>query len=86
MDLFFFIGFRVLVEQLEKVNVSKMGIDAQTAFWINVYNALLMHVRSALRHFQFTLLIFLILFCLSFSGLFGIWNPSWLSKKVGFVP
>lgn len=43
----FFIGFRVLVEQLEKVNVSKMGIDAQTAFWINVYNALLMHVRLA---------------------------------------
>lgn len=41
------IGFRVLVEQLEKVNVSKMEIDAQTAFWINVYNALVMHVRSA---------------------------------------
>ncbi|KAG7016885.1 hypothetical protein SDJN02_21996 [Cucurbita argyrosperma subsp. argyrosperma] len=36
-------NYRVLVEQLEKVNVSKMEIDAQTAFWINVYNALLMH-------------------------------------------
>ncbi|XP_050945779.1 uncharacterized protein LOC103482606 isoform X2 [Cucumis melo] len=40
-------NYRVLVEQLEKVNVSKMGIDAQTAFWINVYNALLMHAYLA---------------------------------------
>ncbi|XP_022154828.1 uncharacterized protein LOC111021990 isoform X2 [Momordica charantia] len=39
--------YRVLVEQLEKVNVSKMEIDAQTAFWINVYNALLMHAYLA---------------------------------------
>lgn len=40
-------NYRVLVEQLENVNVSKMGIDAQTAFWINVYNALLMHAYLA---------------------------------------
>ncbi|XP_023549586.1 uncharacterized protein LOC111808043 isoform X1 [Cucurbita pepo subsp. pepo] len=40
-------NYRVLVEQLEKVNVSKMEIDAQTAFWINVYNALLMHAYLA---------------------------------------
>lgn len=40
-------NYRVLVEQLERVNVSKMEIDSQTAFWINVYNALLMHAYLA---------------------------------------
>lgn len=36
--------FRVLVEQLEKVKFSQMDSDAQIAFWINVHNALVMHV------------------------------------------
>lgn len=39
---------RVLVEQLERVNASQMENNAQIAFWINVYNALLMHVRIIL--------------------------------------
>lgn len=33
------------MEQLERVNASQMENNAQTAFWINVYNALVMHVR-----------------------------------------
>lgn len=34
----------MLVEQLERVNVTQMELNAQIAFWINVYNALIMHV------------------------------------------
>ncbi|MBA0853921.1 hypothetical protein Goshw_023912 [Gossypium schwendimanii] len=36
-----------LVEQLEKVTVSQMEYSAQIAFWINVYNALIMHAYLA---------------------------------------
>ncbi|KAK8520822.1 hypothetical protein V6N12_004749 [Hibiscus sabdariffa] len=41
-------NYRVLVEQLEKVTVSQMEYDAQIAFWINVYNALVMHVSLSI--------------------------------------
>ncbi|KAK8341841.1 hypothetical protein V6Z12_A08G192500 [Gossypium hirsutum] len=37
-----------LVEQLEKVTVSQMGYSAQIAFWINVYNALIMHAAYSI--------------------------------------
>lgn len=40
-------SYRVLVEQLEKVNASQMGSEAQIAFWINVYNSLIMHAYLA---------------------------------------
>lgn len=33
------------MEQLEKVAVSQMEINSRLAFWINVYNALVMHVK-----------------------------------------
>ncbi|KAK4800446.1 hypothetical protein SAY86_020933 [Trapa natans] len=36
-------NYRMLVEQLEKVNVYQMEDNARTAFWINVYNSLVMH-------------------------------------------
>ncbi|KAJ7944736.1 Protein of unknown function, DUF547 [Quillaja saponaria] len=39
--------YRVLVEQLERVNISELECDAQIAFWINVYNALVMHAYLA---------------------------------------
>lgn len=35
---------RFLVEQLSKVNPSCMDRDQRLAFWINLYNALIMHV------------------------------------------
>ncbi|KAJ4838544.1 hypothetical protein Tsubulata_032875, partial [Turnera subulata] len=38
-------NYRVLVEQLERVTVTQMENSAQLAFWINVYNALIMHVK-----------------------------------------
>ncbi|KAI4315245.1 hypothetical protein L6164_028075 [Bauhinia variegata] len=40
-------NYRALVEQLERVNVSQMECDAQTAFWINMHNALVMHAYLA---------------------------------------
>ncbi|KAL5728330.1 hypothetical protein ACHQM5_001428 [Ranunculus cassubicifolius] len=40
-------SYRVLVEQLERVNASQMDSDAQVAFWINVYNSLIMHAYLA---------------------------------------
>ncbi|KAK1377178.1 Ternary complex factor MIP1, leucine-zipper [Heracleum sosnowskyi] len=40
-------SYRVLVEQLEKVNLDSMEMNAKTAFWINVYNSLIMHAYLA---------------------------------------
>ncbi|KAK7386251.1 hypothetical protein VNO78_26351 [Psophocarpus tetragonolobus] len=40
-------NYRVLVEQLERVNVGQMDSDGQIAFWINVHNALVMHAYLA---------------------------------------
>jgi hypothetical protein len=35
-----------MVEQLEKVDPGQMKQDEKLAFWINVYNALMMHVNQ----------------------------------------
>ncbi|XP_038686986.1 uncharacterized protein LOC119986493 isoform X2 [Tripterygium wilfordii] len=40
-------NYRILMEQLERVTVNQMENCAQTAFWINVYNALVMHAYLA---------------------------------------
>ncbi|KAJ8555602.1 hypothetical protein K7X08_013098 [Anisodus acutangulus] len=40
-------NYRVLVEQLERVNLSQMETNAKTAFWINLYNSLVMHAYLA---------------------------------------
>ncbi|KAL5582924.1 hypothetical protein UlMin_015366 [Ulmus minor] len=40
-------NYRVLVEQLEMMNLSQMEPNAQTAFWINVHNAIVMHAYLA---------------------------------------
>ncbi|KAL5571200.1 hypothetical protein UlMin_020797 [Ulmus minor] len=40
-------NYRVFVEQLERMNLSQMEPNAQTAFWINVHNALVMHAYLA---------------------------------------
>lgn len=40
-------NYRFLVEQLERVDVSVLETRAKLAFWINVYNALIMHVSPA---------------------------------------
>lgn len=35
-----------MVEQLEQVNPGKMNHEQKVAFWINIYNALMMHVKA----------------------------------------
>ncbi|KAF3795198.1 hypothetical protein EJ110_NYTH05025 [Nymphaea thermarum] len=40
-------SYRSLVEQLERVDVSQMEGTAKVAFWINVYNSLVMHAHLA---------------------------------------
>lgn len=39
--------FKSLVEQLSKVDVASLGHQEKLAFWINVYNALMMHAYLA---------------------------------------
>uniref|UniRef100_A0A0D3GKJ2 DUF547 domain-containing protein n=1 Tax=Oryza barthii TaxID=65489 RepID=A0A0D3GKJ2_9ORYZ len=39
--------FRLLIEQLAEVNPIHLGDDAKLAFWINLYNALMMHAYLA---------------------------------------
>ncbi|XP_035548454.1 uncharacterized protein LOC108991552 isoform X2 [Juglans regia] len=39
--------FRTLVEQLAKVNPIRLSCDEKFAFWINLYNALIMHAYLA---------------------------------------
>ncbi|KAE8656913.1 hypothetical protein F3Y22_tig00116997pilonHSYRG00590 [Hibiscus syriacus] len=39
--------FRTLVEQLEKVNPIRLSCNEKLAFWINLYNALIMHAYLA---------------------------------------
>ncbi|OAY73204.1 uncharacterized protein LOC109713807 isoform X2 [Ananas comosus] len=36
-------SYRLLVEQLERVDLSVLETEAKLAFWINIYNALIMH-------------------------------------------
>eukprot|EP00249_Psilotum_nudum_P005167 c18631_g1_i1 orf=235-1833(-) len=40
-------NFRLLVQQLEKVDPGQMQHEEKLAFWINVYNALMMHAYLA---------------------------------------
>ena len=37
---------RTLIDQLDKVNPSRLCHEEKLAFWLNVYNAILMHVRG----------------------------------------
>lgn len=36
---------RLILHQLDKVDPSKLKDDEKLAFWINVYNAIIMHVN-----------------------------------------
>ncbi|GAA0183060.1 hypothetical protein LIER_42334 [Lithospermum erythrorhizon] len=40
-------NYKILVEQLERVNICKMEKNTQIAFWINMYNSLVMHAHLA---------------------------------------
>lgn len=43
-NIFSHFVLRLLVEQLERVDLSVLETEAKLAFWINIYNALIMHV------------------------------------------
>ncbi|KAF6174972.1 hypothetical protein GIB67_026460 [Kingdonia uniflora] len=52
-------GFRLLVEQLAELNPASLSSNERLAFWINLYNALIMHAylaygvpRSDIKHFS----------------------------------
>ncbi|KAL2669089.1 hypothetical protein AAZV13_01G167800 [Glycine max] len=82
-------NYRVLVEQLERVNISQMESDGQIAFWINVHNALVMHVIFTIT--RDATMIFILLsfstydFLLLLTGIFSIWNSPGLSQEAGLV-
>nr|XP_018678708.1 PREDICTED: uncharacterized protein LOC103976876 isoform X4 [Musa acuminata subsp. malaccensis] len=42
--------YRFFVEQLTEVNPACMSLNQKLAFWINVYNALMMHAQSLALH------------------------------------
>ncbi|RRT61158.1 hypothetical protein B296_00005511, partial [Ensete ventricosum] len=67
-------NYRFLVEQLERVDVSVLETRAKLAFWINVYNALIMHVRTGDA-----------ISLISFAGLSGVWGSKQFSEKDFFV-
>lgn len=46
MLMFEFIMFRLLLEQLERVKIGQLEDNAKLAFWINIYNSLVMHVNN----------------------------------------
>jgi hypothetical protein len=43
----------LFIEQLAEVNPVHLNDDAKLAFWINLYNALMMHVRDFAVLLQF---------------------------------
>lgn len=51
--------FRSLISRLGKVDPWKLNHEEKLAFWINVHNALVMHVRAnnPTLHYVFTILI-----------------------------
>lgn len=64
-----------------------MENNAQTAFWINVYNALVMHVKDHMTSRLFCVYQCVTLYkvLLSWAGIFGIWDPPQLSEEVSLV-
>lgn len=62
-----------------------MESNIQTAFWLNVYNALVMHVK--LTYLSLMSLVFASMFNPLFwlVGIFSIWDPPQFFAKVGLV-
>lgn len=42
--------YKALAEQLENVNPGQLSHEQKLSFWINLYNALLLHVRPQPIH------------------------------------
>ncbi|CAI9095780.1 OLC1v1031795C1 [Oldenlandia corymbosa var. corymbosa] len=82
-------NYRILVEQLERVNANQMEADAQIAFWINIYNALIMHVINKILVSLLVLLYscayLCLILCFPHVGVPCIWDTSQLSQTVSTV-
>lgn len=46
---------RLILHQLDKVDPSKLKNDEKLAFWINVYNAIIMHVNFLSETYEYYL-------------------------------
>lgn len=84
--VFSYLEDRILVEQLAKVNPILLSSDEKLAFWINLYNALIMHVSflNSVSCILFSWVIGL-LWCQTLcftlctdliAGLSGVWGPT----------
>lgn len=49
--LIWFLHDRHLVERLARVNPTELSHNEKLAFWINIYNALIMHVTNVFSNF-----------------------------------
>jgi hypothetical protein len=84
---------RLLVEQLERVDLSMSGTSIKLAFWINVYNSLVMHVSAnSTPVFVFVnLIMFMIMLvssqptCNSLAGISSIRNTKQFTEKNGYI-
>lgn len=47
--LMWYYHYRNLVERLARVNPTELSHNEKLAFWINIYNALIMHVILSLK-------------------------------------
>lgn len=48
-----FFNLRSLIKRLEKIDPTKMAHEEQLCFWINIHNALVMHVCIVVITFFF---------------------------------
>jgi len=71
---------RTLVEQLARVNPIHLSCNEKLAFWINLYNALIMHVSSFFPYtyqelFWMKRKLMRVMVVYVNKGLFGLWRP-----------
>lgn len=52
-----FTFYRSLISRLEEIDPRKMTHEEKLAFWINVHNALVMHVRIYIKQLYNTLML-----------------------------
>lgn len=85
-----FLCLRALIKRLEKIDPTKMAHEEQLCFWINIHNALVMHVCSelittvTLAMFTVNLRMYASLTCSAFwniTGFYGLWTSGQTHEK-----
>lgn len=74
------------MSQLEEVNPRKMKHEEKLAFWINIHNALVMHVIMTLSSLMLlrtstNFLLFILFFFFFSTGIFSLWDSTEQCKK-----